>query len=153
MNAFQQAKAVFVTPPGAYVDNTAFTTTTIDTLGYHKLAIYFGIGDSDIAMTTLKVTESDDSGMSGASDITGLVYGTSTNPDTGSTSALPTATDDNKIFAFFVNLQGRKRYIDVNATAGNGTNGTYGTCIAFLYNGDNIPENATERGLAANLIA
>lgn len=96
-------------------------------------------------MTALKVQESDDSGMSGAADITGLVYGAS------GAAALPTASDDNKIFGFFVNLAGRKRYLDVVATAGDGAAGTFATCYAVLYNGD-YPATATGRGLAANLI-
>ena len=145
MNALQNVKVVNVTPPAAIVDNTDFSTTAIDTAGYGKLAVYFSLGATDIAMAALKLQESDDSGMSGAADITGLVYGASGAP------ALPTADDDNKVFGFFVNLAGRKRYIDVVATAGNGSAGTYGSCLAVLYNGEGI-NSATERGLAANLI-
>lgn len=145
MNALQNVKVVNVTPPAAIVDNASFSTTAIDTAGFGKLAVYFSLGATDIAMTALKLQESDDSGMSGAADITGCVYGASGAP------ALPTANDDNKIFGFFVNLAGRERYIDVVATAGDGSTGTYGSCIAVLYNGEGI-NDATERGLAANLI-
>lgn len=145
MNILQQTKVVNVTPPAAIVDAASFTTNAIDTAGYGKLAVYFSLGASDIAMTALKLQESDDSGLSGAADITGCVYGASGAP------ALPSATDDNKVFGFFVNLAGRKRYIDVVATAGDGSTGTYGSCIAVLYNGEPI-NDATERGLAANLI-
>lgn len=145
MNALQNVKVVNVTPPAAIVDAASFSTTAIDTAGFGKLAVYFSLGATDIAMTALKLQESDDSGMSGAADITGCVYGASGAP------ALPTATDDNKIFGFFVNLAGRERYIDVVATAGDGSAGTYGSCIAVLYNGEGI-NDATERGLAANLI-
>ena len=145
MNALQNVKVVNVTPPAAIVDAASFSTTAIDTAGFGKLAVYFSLGATDIAMTALKLQESDDSGMSGAADITGCVYGATGAP------ALPTATDDNKIFGFFVNLAGRERYIDVVATAGDGSNGTYGSCIAVLYNGDAI-DDATTRGLAANLI-
>ena len=145
MNALQNVKVVNVTPPAAIVDAASFSTTAIDTAGFGKLAVYFSLGATDIAMTALKLQESDDSGMSGAADITGCVYGASGAP------ALPTATDDNKVFGFFVNLAGRERYIDVVATAGDGSAGTYGSCIAVLYNGDAI-DDATTRGLAANLI-
>ena len=146
MNNLQNVKVVNVTPPAAIVDNASFTTTTIDTLGFNKVAIYFQLGATDIAMTALKVQESDDSGMSGAADITGAVYGATGAP------ALPTATDDNKIFGFFIDLKGRKRYLDVVATAGDGSAGTFGACIAELYNGNVTSDDATERGLAANLI-
>lgn len=151
MNQAQNLKVVNYCPPTAIKDNASFTTNAIDTAGFGKLAIYFTLGATDIAMTALKVQESNDSGMSGAEDITGLVYGTSANPETGTTSALPTADDDNKVFAFFINLSGRKRYIDVVATAGDGSTGTFGSGVAFLYDGDGI-NTAAERGLVANLI-
>jgi hypothetical protein len=146
MNNLQNVKVVNVTPPAAIVDNASFATTTIDTLGFNKVAIYFSLGATDIAMTALKVQESDDSGMSGAADITGAVYGATGAP------ALPTATDDNKVFGFFIDLKGRKRYLDVVATAGDGSAGTFGACIAELYNGNATSDDATERGLAANVI-
>lgn len=152
MNTLQNAKPFLVTAPQAKVNNGSITTNTIDTLGFAKLAVYFVIGDTDIAMTALRLDESDASNMASATKITGAEYGVSTNPDTGATSTLPSATDDNKIFGFFVDLKGRKRYIDVVATAGNGATGTFASCVAVLYNGDTTVDNATERGLAANLI-
>jgi hypothetical protein len=143
MNALQNVKVVNVTPPAAIKDAASFATTSIDTAGFGKLAVYFSLGATDIAMTALKLQEADDDSSYG--DITGCVYGASGAP------ALPTADDDNKVFGFFVNLAGRKRYIDVVATAGDGAAGTFGTCIAVLYNGEGI-NTATERGLAANII-
>lgn len=143
MNALQNVKVVNVTPPAAIKDAASFATTSIDTAGFGKLAVYFSLGATDIAMTALKLQEADDDSSYG--DITGCVYGASGAP------ALPTADDDNKVFGFFVNLAGRKRYIDLVATAGDGAAGTFGTCIAVLYNGEGI-NTATERGLAANLI-
>ena len=155
MNQAQNLKVVNYCPPTAIKDNASFTTNAIDTAGFGKLAIYFTLGATDIAMTALKVQESDSktdsTTLSSGADITGLVYGTSANPETGTTSALPTADDDNKVFAFFINLSGRKRYIDVVATAGDGSAGTFGSGVAFLYDGDGI-NTAAERGLAANLI-
>ncbi|MBK7034669.1 MAG: hypothetical protein IPH49_15765 [Ignavibacteria bacterium] len=153
MNIVQSIKRVSVTPPGAIVDAASYTTAIIDTLGYHKLAVTVYLGATDIAMAALKLQESDASNMGSATDITGCVFGTSTNPDTGTTSALPTADDDGKFFTFFVDLNGRKRYIDLVATAGDGSAGTYLTAWADLFVGNDNPENATERGLAANLIA
>ncbi len=146
MNNLQNVKVVNVTPPAAIRDNASFATTTIDTLGFNKVAIYFALGATDIAMTALKIQESDDAGMSGAADITGAVYGATGAP------ALPSADDDNKIFGFFIDLKGRKRYLDVVATAGDGSAGTFGACTAHLYNPLTTEDNATQRGLAANLI-
>lgn len=152
MNVLQQCKFVSITPPGAIVDNASYTTAAVDTLGWDKVAIVAYLGATDIAMAALKVQESDDSGMSGAADITGLVWGTSADPDSGSTSTLPTSTDDNKFFVAYISMQGRKRYLDLVATAGDGSAGTYMTAFAVLSNGEQIPNSATERGLASNLI-
>jgi hypothetical protein len=152
MNILQQSKLVSITPPAARVDNAAVTTTAVDTFGFNKMKVVVYLGDTDIAMTALKLTESDDSGMSGATDITGAIFGTSVNPDTGATSALPTASDDNKFFVFFVDLKGRKRYIDLAATAGDGTAGTFIAAWAELSDALTVPSTAAGRGAAANLI-
>lgn len=152
MNFIQQSKLVSITPPAAIVDNASYTTAAIDTFGFNKLRVTVYLGATDIAMTALKLQESDDSGMASAADITGAVYGTSANPDTGTTSALPSATDDNKFFVFYVDLAGRKRYIDLVATAGNGSEGTFLAAFADLYNANDTPTTAAERGAAANLI-
>jgi hypothetical protein len=152
MNGLQQVKFVSITPPAAIVDNASYTTAAVDTLGYDKVAIVVYLGATDIAMAALKVQESNDSGMSGADDITGLVWGTSTDPDTATTSVLPSATDDNKFFVAYISMQGRKRYLDLVATAGDGSAGTYLAAFAILSNGENIPNSATERGIMSNLI-
>jgi hypothetical protein len=143
MNSLQNVKFVNVTPPAAIVDNADFTTNTIDTVGFGKLAVIFSLGASDIAMGALKLQQSDDSGMSGAADITGTVFGATGNP------ALPSATDDNKMYAFHVSLQGKSRYIDLVATAGNGSTGTYGSAIAVLYNGNDFDPTAVDQNLGA----
>ena len=145
MNPAQQDKWVSVTPPAAIVDNASLSTATIDTAGFAYLRVFLYLGAMDIAMTALKLQESDDSGMSGAADITGLVYGTS-NGISGSASALPTATDDNKCFTFEVDLRGRKRYIDLVATCGDGAAGTYATAFALLSRAGDVGVSASERG-------
>ena len=145
MNPAQQDKWVSVTPPAAIVDNASLTTATIDTAGFAYLRVFLYLGATDIAMSALKLQESDDSGMSGAADITGLVYGTSASI-AGTTSALPTATDDNKCFVFEVDLRGRKRYIDLVATCGDGTAGTYATAFALLSRAGDVGVSASERG-------
>lgn len=144
-------KFVSITPPAAIVDNASYTTAAIDTKGFDYANIYCYLGATDIAMAALKVQESDDSGMSGAVDVTGLVYGTSTNK-AGSTSSLPSATDDNKCFCFSVDLRGRKRYLDVVATAGDGAAGTYMAAFAVLSKSEEGCDTATERGLGDVLI-
>lgn len=146
MHAQQMDKFTSITPPAVIVDNASYTTATVDTLGYDYCRIFAYLGATDIAMVDLKVQESDDSGMSGAADVTGLVYGTSTNI-AGSTSSLPSATDDNKCFVFEIDLRGgRKRYLDLVATAGNGAAGTYLTAFALLSRAENTGLTASARG-------
>lgn len=149
----QECKYVSIINPAAIVDNASYTTAVIDTAGYDHCTILVQIGAIDIAMAALKIQESEASDMTGAADITGAVYGTSTLPalDGGATSALPSATDDNKLFAFHLNLQGRMRYLDLIATAGDGTAGTFATAIAILSRPSTAPTTAAGRGLAANL--
>jgi HK97 family phage major capsid protein len=122
-------KVVLLTPPAAIVDNAAFTTAALDTYGFDEVEIYVAFGAMDIAVAVLKVQESDDSGMSGAADITGAILGTSAN-DTGSTSTLPSATSDNTIIKFEIDMRGRKRYLDVSLTGGDGSAGTFAVVLA-----------------------
>lgn len=148
-NALQNTKFVSVTPPAAIVDDASYVTAEIDTLGYDYLQVVVYLGATDIAMAALKVTESDSSG-SGHADVSGLDFDGDTDID-GNTAALPSATDDNKFFVFEIDLRGRKRYIDVTATAGDGTAGTFATILGILSRGDKTPVSASERGAAAIL--
>jgi hypothetical protein len=148
-------KGVAISP--AVVDNATATAYVIDTAGVDFVNIDVIIGATDIGVTTLKVQESDvassATALTSPTDVPGLIFGTSTIPEDGTTSALPSATDDNKIFSFFVNTQARKRYLQLVAVAGNGT---VGVAIAANWNGgkvSNFANTATSRGVAANLIA
>ena len=145
----QLAKWVNVTPPAAISDNTALTTNEIDTLGWDYLEIAVILGETDIAMATLKVCEGDTTGQA-TTDITGLVFGTSNKID-GNKSALPSATDDNKIFLCQIDLRKRKRYIDVSAKSGDGSQGTYCAIVARLSRGKVLPSDAAGAGAAAIL--
>ena len=138
-------KLVSVTPPAAIVDNASFTTATVDRKGFDFARFVVYLGATDIAAAALKVQESDDSGMSGAADITGAVFGTSTN-DAGSTSTVPSATDDNKFFTVEIDLRGRKRYLDLVLTAGDGATGTYAAVHCVLSRAADGPVTAAERG-------
>ncbi len=141
------AKWVNVVIPAAIKDDASFSGTEIDTLGYSYLEVAVQVGATDIAMAALKVGEYDTTGGDGGSytDITGLVFGTSKN-SAGSTSALPTATDDNDIFLFNIDLKGRKRFLMLTATAGNGSTGTYLSAIGRLSNAEAGPVTAAQFG-------
>jgi hypothetical protein len=139
----QACKYVNTIPPGAIKDDASFTPVSIDTLGYDYAELIVLLGSTDIAMAALKVQESDDD--SNYADVTGLVFGTSDNI-AGSTSALPTADDDNKVEAFWIDLRPRKRYLKIIATAGNGSNGTYLAAAARLSRAKEAPATAAEAG-------
>lgn len=143
------SKYVMLTQPGAIVDNASLTTVALDTKGWGYVEILVIIGALDIAMTALKVQESDSTSdantLSSGADVSGAVFGTSAN-DTGSTSALPIATDDNKLFKFEIDLKGRKRYLDVTATCGDGAAGTYICILAKLSKGEQVPTTAAQKG-------
>lgn len=145
MISAQQAKWISVTPPAAIIDNASATTASIDTLGWDYLEVIVYFGAMDIAATALKLQSSNTDGS--YADVTGLVYGTSTNI-AGSTSSLPSATDDNKFFLFQVDLRGQKRFFDLVATLGDGAAGTYIAAFARLSRGSDGPVTAAELGAA-----
>lgn len=152
MEALQQTKKGICILPQV-LDAATATSYVIDTAGLDYVNIDVVVGATDIALTALKVQESDTktdaTTLSSPADITGLVYGTSALPETGATSALPTATDDNKVFSFEINTQGRKRYLQLVATAGNGTTGV---AICAKYTANKIANQsltAAGKGVAA----
>ena len=140
------AKWFEVVPPQAIVNNASWTATEIDTLGYIYLEMVVDIGAIDIAMVALSLGESDTAGGGGSyTAITGAVFGTSTN-SAGSTSSLPAATADNKLFVFNVDLKGRKRFIALTATGGSGSAGTYLSAMARLSRAFTAPTTAAGFG-------
>lgn len=142
-------KLVNLTPPAAIIDDSAVTVAELDTQGWDHARIVAILGATDIAVTALKVAESDASG-SGFAAVTGLVFGTSTDID-GNTSVLPSATDDNGLFVFDIDLRGRKRYLDVWATVGDGAAGTFIAIIAELFRGDAMPITVAGHGTTGML--
>lgn len=147
----QAVKRVWITPPAAIVDDAAFTTTEVDTAGFDYAKIVVGIGATDIAMVACKVTESDTSG-SGHADVSGLDTDGDTNI-AGSASTLPTATDDNKFVEFEIDLLGRKRYLDLSMTAGDGTAGTFACAWVELSRAGTTPGNVlADRGDIAQIL-
>lgn len=140
----QNVKVLGVIAPVAIVDNASWTTIEIDTRGFDYCQVYCYLGFSDIAGTALKMQESSVTGTS-FTDISGLVYGTSTNV-AGSSSTLPSATDDGLIFGFDIDLRGRKRFLDLVATGGDGSTGAFMSAIAILSRGLTVPMSTAERG-------
>lgn len=137
-------KVIGVTPPAAIVDNAAVTTASVDCseAGWVTFLVYMGA--TDIAVAAMKLRESDDD--STFTDVPGADF--SVSPAT-----LPAATDDNKIYAVQVNMLGRKRYLDLTLTGGDGSAGAYFVVLAILSRMAITPSTATDRGLAQELFA
>jgi hypothetical protein len=149
MNAAQWTKKVIVASPVAIVDNASFTTNVIDTKGWDYCVIDCILGATDIALTALKVQEaeatSSATALTSGADVTGLVFGTSADI-AGTTSTLPSATNDDKVFTFEVDCKTRMRYLDVTATMGDGATGGFMAILATLYRGENPGTTASARG-------
>jgi hypothetical protein len=135
-------KSINVTPPAAAVNNATVTTPSVDRKGYDYACYKIVLGATDVGLTALKLQESDDNAT--FADIPGLDY--SVAPAT-----LPTNAQGGKIFAFDVDLRGRKRYLKPIITIGAGTTGAFITVQAELHRGEQIPKDAATRGLAATL--
>lgn len=120
------------------VNGTAATTTEIDTLGYDYLTMVVQAGSLGATMDELSITQSDTAG-SGHATITG---GTWTDP--------VGTTDNNKIYAAFLDLRKFKRYIKLVADPGAAA--TLLSSVAILTRAEVTPTSATERGLGEQLI-
>jgi hypothetical protein len=140
----QNTKILAMIQPEAITNNTSFTTLEIDTKGWDYAQIIFQLGETDFAMTALAVTEADVTATSHA-NITGLITATSANID-GDTSAFQTATDDDTIALFEIDLRGRKRFLDLTATIGNGSAGGFASAICILSRAEQSPTTMAQRG-------
>jgi len=140
----QDVKVLQSVPPAAIVDDASYAFAEIDTIDFDYATILISLGATDIAMTALKVQESDVS-ATGLVDVTGLIFGTSNGID-GVASTLPSAGDDNTVFIFDIDLRNRKRFLDVVATIGDGTAGAFLSALTILSRASNVVNTAAERG-------
>jgi len=139
-------RTVIVGSPKVISDNAAVTTAILDAVGAGWVTFLIVLGAMDIAVAALKLTESDDSGMSGATDVPGADF--SVLPAT-----LPSATADDTVVAIHVNMLGRKRYLDLTFTTGDGSAGTYSTVLAQMFGLQQTPDSAETRGFGQELYA
>jgi hypothetical protein len=144
-------RIVVSSQPQAILNNNSVTTNVIDTQGYGFLEVYVLLGATDIALTALRLEESDAitnaTTLNGGAAVVGTRFGTDARDD-GAASVLPSATDDNQVYKFELNLQGRRRYIKPIITIGNGATGAFTVCFAELSEPDNHPGTAAEKGVA-----
>lgn len=142
----QTTKIVPIISPQAIKDNVEFvgskgsTPVQVDTLGFDYAVIRLMLGATDIAMATVKLWECDTLG------------GTYTAVSGGAFTTLPSATDDNLVFAWLVNLANRKRYLEIEVIPGDGTTGSYAVAWAELSRAEQMPSTAALRGHAGELV-
>jgi hypothetical protein len=141
----QNCKFSLVTAPVNTIAS-AVATTIIDTKGFRAVTFLMLLGVTDAAVSVFKVLESNDPAMAGANDVPGADF--SVLPAT-----LPTATNDGNMFAIYLNLQGRKRYLDLSLTIGAGAGGAQTAVVAILDRAEETPVGAVERGVLQHLIA
>jgi len=140
-------KLVGVTPPAAIIDNAAAVTAAVDCLGARFVTFIVYLGALDIAVAVMKLRESNDDGSLDA-------YADVPNADFSVLPAtLPGASDDNHFFAIQVPMLGRKRYLDLSLTLGDGSAGTYVTVFAILSELETAPSTASDRGFTQELFA
>jgi hypothetical protein len=122
------------------VDDGAFTTAEIDTLGYDYAVIDILTGNVPADVATCKITESDTPG-SGHADIS------------GATATIPATGGGGKVYGFALDLRSRKRYLDVVLTAGNGLGTpTEAAIVCKLYRGHETPVTDAELGYNGSLV-
>lgn len=143
-------KTVGIIRPQAIKDNTEFvgskgsTPVSVDARGFGFLAIKVLFGAMDIAVATMKLYYSNDD-----STYTELTAGNfATSPAT-----LPSATADNLLFAWYVNLvKYPYRYWQIELIPGDGSAGSYAVAWADLSRPQISPSTAALRGNSQELI-
>lgn len=143
MNELQTTKVFNVIPPAAIKDNAAFASTVIDKADLHGadyLEFVVALGATDIAMAVLKVMESD----------------TLTNPTTlgGSPTLVkdsttkPSSDNDGQVAVFGIDLRkSRQRYLQLQATSGDGSTGTFLSAVAIARRSLEASSDAADRNL------
>lgn len=133
------------------INGAAATSNVIDRSGFNYLEFIVQFGSIGANVATLKVQESDaissGTALNGGVDVVGTRVGTDAKDD-GAASALPVAaTDNNKNWKFEIDLKGRKRYLQVQVTAGAGATLVAG--LAKVSQAENVPTLAADKGAAA----
>jgi hypothetical protein len=139
MLPLQHTKRQIAIAPQGQINNAAFTSQVIDKTdfpGADYIEFVGIVGDTDVQMSTLKLMESDTK-----TDDTTLGGSPSEVIDA---STKPGANDDDTIFAMGIDLKkSRKRYLQLQATAGNGTNGTHLAAVAV---GQHLSQSSSKAG-------
>lgn len=140
----QETKIFNAIPPAGSQDNAAFSSLVIDKLdldGAIYLEFIVALGTLDADLATLKVMESDTK-----TDATTL-GGTPAEVVDGLTNTTPGDSDDKAVAVLGVDLgQSRKRYLQLQATAGDGASGSFLAAVAIASRPITAGSSAATRG-------
>lgn len=136
-------------PPGVIKDDAAFVSNVIDLAdeavrGAQFLTFAVQVGSIDADMAVLRVMESDtktNATTLGGSPVE-VVDVTST--------VTPGASDDNKIYLATIDLRAqRERYLQLQATAGDGAAGTHLSALCFAVAPNAVQSNNNAAAIVA----
>ena len=128
-------KQIVLVEPQARINNSAVTVASVDRSGFDYAVIQAYVGANDIGFTTFKLQEADDNAT--WSDVPYADYSIA--------AALPGNTPD-VVYAWEVDLKGRKRYLRPDITVGTGTSGLFLTVVATLGRAKQAPATAAAKG-------
>lgn len=127
--------------PQARLNNASFSAASVDRKDFDYATLEVTLGATDIGLTTFKLQEADDN--STWTDVP--------NGDFSISGTLPASTNSNTLWAWDINLTGRKRYLRPVITVGAGSAGAYLTAKFKLFRAEQEPYNAASRNLAGVL--
>lgn len=119
------------------------TPVSVDTLGFNSARVVFMLGAEAATLGNMNVYEADDD--STYTEIPGLDFIADASADPGA------GTDSNKLYACYIDLRDKKRYLQLDLSAGAGD--TYAVAWVDLYDADEVPSTDADRGIAESLSA
>jgi hypothetical protein len=131
MNLLSAIKLFNAIPPGVIKDNAAYVSNVLDkqdVVPQDARGVLFvvALGVTDVSLAALIVKQSPGKDSATALNATGLAT-------VKDAAAKPGAGDDNGIALIYVPMsKWTERYLQLQATAGNGTSGTYLSAIAIV---------------------
>jgi len=144
MNPAQEIRLVQITPPQILVNGAGWVCAELDTLGYDYCTLVVQLGTIGADMAALSVTESNDAGQNHVA-IPAATLGNALclNID-GDASAIPVNADDDTFQVFQFDLQHRRRYLQLVATAGAAN--SYMSAFAILTRAKTKPVTMADMG-------
>lgn len=151
MNILNTSKWFNAIPPGVIKDNAAFVSNVLDKQtdvpqDAKGVLLIFQFGATDIAMAVQKIMQSDtETNATTLGGVPTAVHDFTTKAGAG---------DDNGLFGVYIPMsKWTERYLQAQGTAGNGTNGTYLSCLAVFDHPGSSGVTAADLGMTVVEVA